>query len=251
MIKLASHTVGNGSRRLVFLHGFTHTGSSWGGIATNLSERVADVRCELLDLPGHGGSLDRPTFGELVDELVAGTRDAVVVGYSMGARLAIAVACHPNSGIRGLVSISGTAGIEDPDARKERHGADVNLAARLRSIGTEAFLTEWMKRPIFAGYSPRNDEVSRRLGNSADGLAYALEALGTGCQPSYWDDIARITSPATFVAGSNDAKFVDIARRMSGLVDGSRLVVVPRTGHVTHLEAPHVVTDVIIESLAS
>lgn len=250
MIKLASHTVGSGSRRLVFLHGFTHTGSSWGGIARDLCERVADVHCELVDLPGHGGSHDRPTFGELVDVLVAATRDAVVVGYSMGARLAIAVACHPDSRLRGLVSIGGTAGIEDTNEREERRAADRDLAVRIRSIGTAAFLTEWMKRPIFAGYTARDDEMNRRLKNSADGLAYALEALGAGCQPSYWDEIARITSPATFVAGSNDAKFVSIARRMNALVDGSHLVVVPRTGHVTHLEAPNVVTDVLLRSLA-
>jgi len=247
---LASHTVGAGAQRVVLLHGFTHTGTSWEGIARHIVERFVDVRCELVDLPGHGRSNLRPTFVELVDLLVADTRDACLVGYSMGARLAIAVACHRRSALRAMVSVGGTAGIDDPVEREWRRNADRELAARVRSVGTEQFVRDWVTRPTFAGYVPSDDDLRERLTNSPNGLAYALEQLGPGSQPSYWKELAHVTTRSTFVAGGSDTKFVAIAERMSTIVAGSRLHVVPDTGHVTHLEAPGIVSDIIGEALS-
>ena len=78
----------------------------------------------------------------------------------------------------------------------------------------------------------------RRLRQSAEGLASALRHLGSGAQPPLWDEVPGLRAPVLLVAGERDAKFGAIARDMAGAISGSRVVLVPSSGHSPHLEAP-------------
>lgn len=246
---LVSEIVGTGPRRVVMLHGFAHTARSWRDVAADLVRAHPDVTCILPDLPGHGSTAIRPSFVELTDRLVALARDAVLVGYSMGARLALATACQPNSLLRGLVMIGGTAGIRDTDDRTQRRMEDDKLAERVVAIGTEAFLDEWLARPLFAGYVPQVESMLDRRRNSASGLAYALRELGPGSQPSLWDVLGRIDIPVLAVAGAHDTKFVALANEMCELIPDCQRRIVADAGHVVHLEKPVAVVRLLSEFL--
>ncbi len=54
-----------------------------------------------------------------------------------------------------------------------------------------------------------------------------------------WRDAARITAPALVIYGSHD-RLVDprMAGRAARAFGGARIVVLPRTGHVAHMEHP-------------
>lgn len=233
---LATEIVGTGSRRVVMLHGFAHTARSWRDIAVDIVRTDPDVTCILPDLPGHGSTTIRPSFAELTQRLVTLASDAVIVGYSMGARLALAVACHPDASLRGLVTVGGTAGIRDADERNDRRIDDERLAARIDAIGTDAFLDEWLARPLFAGYAPDAESMRDRRRNDARGLSYALRELGPGSQPSYWEMLPRLKVPTLVVAGARDAKFAALAAEMCALIPGCQRRLVTDAGHVAHLE---------------
>lgn len=247
---LATETVGTGDRRVVMLHGFAHTARSWREIAVELVRANPDVSCVLPDLPGHGSTTIRPSFEELTNRLVAMANDAVIVGYSMGARLALAVACQPDAAVRGLVIVGGTAGIRDADERTRRRTDDERLAERIDTIGTTAFLDEWLARPLFAGYAPGADSLRDRRRNAAGGLSYALRELGPGSQPSYWDSLARIDVPTLAVAGARDAKFAALASEICALIPGCQRRLVADAGHVAHLEKPATFVRLLSEFLS-
>lgn len=246
----AADVVGTGPRRVVMLHGFAHTARSWRNVAADLVRAHPDVSCVLPDLPGHGSTAIRPSFVELTERLVDMADDAVIVGYSMGARLALATACHPTSSVRGLVMIGGTAGIRDTEERTRRRTEDDTLADRVAAIGTDAFLDEWLARPLFAGYVPDAESMRDRRRNAANGLAYALRELGPGSQPSFWDVLARIDIPVLAVAGANDTKFVAMANEMCALIPGCQRRIVADTGHVVHLEKPSAFVRLLSEFLS-
>lgn len=247
---LATEVVGTGERRVVMLHGFAHTARSWHGIAVELVRVNPDVSCVLPDLPGHGSTRIRPSFGELTSRLVALANDAVIVGYSMGARLALAVACQPDASLRGLVMVGGTAGIRDADERTRRQMDDERLAERIDTIGTAAFLDEWLSRPLFAGYAPDAEALRDRRRNEAGGLAYALRELGPGSQPSYWDSLVQVDIPTLAVAGARDAKFAALASEMCSLIPGCQRRLVADAGHVAHLENPATFVRLLSEFLS-
>ena len=221
--------------RVVLLHGFGQTARCWGPLAPALARDHEVVR---LDAPGHGGSsgvaADLPTTGRLV---AAAGGDAVYLGYSMGARMALHVATEAPGVVRGLVLVGGTPGIEDDGERAARRAADRELAARIRAQGVPAFVERWLDQPLFAGLpaAARFDDERRR--NTADGLATSLELAGTGAQAPLWDRLPAIEPPVLVVAGADDAKYAGIARRTAAAIGANaRVALVEGAGHSAHLE---------------
>ena len=75
------------------------------------------------------------------------------MGYSLGARVALQTAVfNPPFA---LILISGTPGIADVDARRQRREADSKLADRIERMGSVAFLQEWSRTPIIATKASR------------------------------------------------------------------------------------------------
>lgn len=246
---LHRETVGEGPNRVVMLHGFAHTARSWLGIASDLVRMRPDLTCTLVDLPGHGSTEIRPSFTELTGLIARLSDGAVVIGYSMGARLGIAAACTAGSHVRGLVTIGGTAGIRLESERESRARDDAQLADRIETIGTTAFLDEWLGRAMFAGYTPDSETLRERRRNEPSGLAYALRELGPGSQPSYWDVLTLLRMPVLTVAGAHDTKFATLADDMCALIPGCQRRLIADAGHVAHLERPSTAVRLVAEFL--
>ena len=117
-------------------------------LATIISSRYT---VQLVDAPNHGGSTDVSLDCSAgADALCATVGDATYIGYSMGARLCLHAALQNPGQVKALVLISGTAGIEDPEQRLQRRTSDETLADHIEQVGAEAFITEWLSRPMFS-----------------------------------------------------------------------------------------------------
>ena len=167
---------------VVLLHGFAQSAASWDGIAELLGRTRSVVA---LDLVGHGGS-DRPegadayalgAQGEMLLAYLAspvgvaalaapgrsnggsasaaqGSRKPLVVGYSMGGRVALAAASsQPETFARfagGLVLESAGLGPVDEREREDAAERDARNAAALRRDGLSAFMDAWERLDLFA-----------------------------------------------------------------------------------------------------
>jgi 2-succinyl-6-hydroxy-2,4-cyclohexadiene-1-carboxylate synthase len=216
------------------------------------------------DLPGHGRSADRAAghgynFDACVDDLVAtlaatGHDSAQWLGYSMGARLALACAVRHPSRVRSLVLLAGRAGIADPGERAARRCADEALAARIEQLGVEAFLDEWLAQPLFAtlqrlGPDFMARERATRLANDARGLASSLRALGPAAQPPLFDALPRVNVPVLLVAGALDERFVAAAHELARSLPRAEVCVIPDAGHAAHVEQPEAFQRAVHEFL--
>jgi 2-succinyl-6-hydroxy-2,4-cyclohexadiene-1-carboxylate synthase len=237
--------------RLVFLHGFTQTHHHWHECAACLADAVGGnpTLC-FVDLPGHGLSgADRLSIEEAAPRLVELAGSGTYVGYSMGARHALAAACLASSAIARLVLIGGTAGIDDPDGRRRRDADDHRLAERIEAIGVAAFVDEWLTKPMFAGIDWATEDRRQRARNTAAGLAASLRLAGTGAQRSYWDELAAIDIPVLVLAGERDAKFTEIGHRLAESIPHATFRAIPSAGHAAHTEQPAATADLIAQWL--
>lgn len=228
--------------RLVLLHGFTQSGTSWRVLRTLL----ADHDTVAPDLPGHGGASDgRRNLWEAAEDVSRAAGAGVYVGYSFGARLALHCALLRPRTPTGLVLISGTGGIDDADERASRRSADESLADHICDVGVAAFLEEWLAQPMFAGLDDAQADLASRASNTAEGLADSLRFSGTGTQQPLWDRLSEIEIPVLVVAGEHDAKFRVLAERLAAGIPGSTLAVVEGCGHSVPFENPAATAELI------
>lgn len=230
------HTVeGPGSARVVLVHGFTQTGRTWDDVAARLP---ADTEVVRVDLPGHGGSSDvRLDFVETATAIgVTGGR-AMYVGYSMGGRLCLRLALDRPDLVQALVLVSASPGLSDAEEREARRRSDLRLALDIKDLGTDEFLHHWLAQPMFETLDPRPTDMEARRSNRPEGLAAALQALGTGVQEPLWDRLGSLSMPVLLMVGSEDDRYVSIAERMDAATpDNVRVAVVPGAGHAVHLD---------------
>lgn len=257
---IAYHIVETGSGDpLVLLHGFTGSGESWADVTDQLSHRF---RVIWIDLPGHGRTPAPPDPARCTLPLVAGdiaTRlydlgatPAHLIGYSMGARLALGIALlHPDA-VRTLVLESGSPGLATEAERAARRALDEALAARIEQHGIVAFVEEWERLPLWVSQQRLPETVrqrlrAQRLRNTPSGLATSLRGMGTGAQPSYWDDLPRLSIPTLLITGELDAKFTAIAQAMCARCPAMIHRITADAGHAPHLERPAEFVKQVVE----
>ncbi|MCU0281559.1 MAG: alpha/beta fold hydrolase [Acidimicrobiia bacterium] len=223
------------------LHGFTQRGSMWAEVAA-----LAGGQWVTPDLPGHGGRPPRPweeTVASLAGLLRALPAPRCLVGYSMGGRLALAVALDYPGLVDRLAVVSASPGVADPEARERRLAEDLALAGRIEDSGVDAFLEQWLSRPLFGGLAARGPQWRQgdraaRLGSTAAGLAGALRLLGQGAQPYLGDRLGELEMPVLLMAGGDDRKYAALAEDMGRRLPRAMVAVAPGAGHALVGERP-------------
>ncbi len=221
----------------MWLHGFTQTRDSAHRFRTILAE-AREVWT--LDLPGHGGAAAlEASLAESADLVAAALPDgaADLGGYSMGARVALHVALRHPDRVSRLVLLGASRGLVDDAERAARRASDEALARHALDVGAEAFLDEWLARPMFARLPDDPDERAARSRDAA-GLASSLRRCGVGVQAWLGDAISAISTPTLALAGELDAKFTLEADAIAAAVGRGLVALVDGAGHAAHLEEP-------------
>jgi 2-succinyl-6-hydroxy-2,4-cyclohexadiene-1-carboxylate synthase len=244
---------------LVFLHGFTGSAASWEPIVARLSALAEGHRAVCEAIYGHHpellGRAEEGFEGEvdrLARQLVRLGRGPVhVVGYSLGARLALGMAVRHPEKIARATLIGCNPGLGAAPARRERIAADARWVELLRTQGTKRFAEAWEAQPLLTPCSRLPEaELSRvraiRRQHDPEGLARSLETLGVGQMPDLRPALPRLALPVDLVAGAEDEKFVAFASEMARALPWARRRVVPRAGHDVGLEQPDALVAIIL-----
>lgn len=246
-------------RPLLLLHGFTGGAVAW---ADHLEKLAEGHRVLAPDLPGHGGTaaLAGQTSVEWTADALAalleerGMVPADVVGYSLGARIALRLAVTHPGAVRRLVLESPSAGIESAPARAGRRAADEALAARIEHDGVDGFVADWERNPIFAGHASLPQERAARIramrrANGAAGLAASLREAGQGAMEPLFDRLAGIGATTLVIAGAQDAIGRPRAEKVAAGIPGARLAVIEDAGHTPHDEQPDTFRRLVLDFL--
>lgn len=239
---------------LLLLHGFTGHMDALPALTALLATRF---RILGVDLPGHGCSLPvahtRISFLQVLSDLAALLTSRAVgpvacVGYSMGGRIGLGLACRHSHVLRALSIIGASPGLDESGKRRIRRLWDRDLARFIQGTPAAVFARYWQQLPLF-----RDTEAAVSLARLTEaqrqGLGAALEILGTGQQPSFWPVLDRVNIPVQLIAGGRDAKYTRMARAMHAILPGSTLVCVAEAGHRVHVDAPAAVFASIREHM--
>ena len=241
----------------VLIHGLGGRPSSWDKVVEELSDE-SDV--EALGLPGHGERAAlraTDSFGDVAvhlwQELAPGAGQSVhLVGYSLGARVAMAMREERPEAVSRLTLIAGHPGLRDEAERQARRAWDQEWSTRLRDEGIQGFVDAWENLPLFESQrrlasSVRASHRKRRLSHDALGLGWAFDVLGLGNMPSFWSGLQSADLPIDYLVGGLDSKYRAIGQELVGACKSARMRVAPAVGHDLVLEAPDWVAHQIAE----
>lgn len=239
---------------LLLLHGFMGAPMSWSAVAMALTH-PGPVLTPVL--PGHGRP-PRPvpaTFWDAVDQLAADLAEpAFVVGYSLGGRLGLGLACRHPRRVRGLIAVGAHPGLRAESERDARVRWEDAQALALEARGLSRFIDAWEQLPLFASQSAlplpvRAAQRRIREAHDANALARVLTVLGTGNMPPLALEATRV--PVTLVTGEHDVKLASAARELTAIAPQISHQTVPAVGHNPLLEAPLLLGRLIDERLTA
>jgi len=216
-------------------------GDTWGPVAAQVRRRYRTALVEF----------DTPTLEASLAAIRDAGRGGVLVGYSMGGRLAMRAALREPAAYRALVLLGATPGIDTDSRRRARREADEELADWMEQSRIEPIVNHWENQPVFATQS--RDVVERqrrgRLSHQPKKLAAMLRATGQGVLEPVWDELGALRMPVLAVAGESDDKYVQIAERMAERLPQGRAAVIRQAGHAAHLEQPDAFAELLLEFL--
>ncbi len=264
---MKTDVTGTGSPVLVFIHGFASGAEDWDPLVAHFS---ATNTCLTVTLRGHGNTTrgEKPlAIRALADDVVSEIEardydDVIVIGHSMGTRIAAEVAVASEDRVKGVVLVDGSN-----MAQLGRNAALSSFDDALNSTGYAAF-TRGLFDAMF--FDAKHDDLRKRL------VARALDfgdENGTELYRSLvsWDAdrfskcFAKLEQPILIIQSTT--RGADGIRRPLGedevgtyehLVRTHRpdaeVVSVPGHGHFVTYEAPDVCNRAIagwMRSLAS
>ena len=240
---------------ILFLHGFMGSGRDWNTVTESFKNKF---NCLTIDLPGHGNSAVYGSKKNFQTERVAqGLIDLLnklkitqcnLVGYSMGGRLGFYLLInYPAIFKKGIIE-SATLGIAEKEDRYNRRLSDQFLAEKLKNNNYEQFVNEWYKQPLFRSIKKHlhfPQLLKRRLQNNPVELAKSISMMGTGTQPSLWEQIKDENLSIRFLAGELDTKYCVIGQQIKDLNNDIELIYVEGAGHNIHFEQPDIFKKIV------
>jgi 2-succinyl-6-hydroxy-2,4-cyclohexadiene-1-carboxylate synthase len=220
---------------VVFIPGFMQPASAWASVAERL-----DPPTTLLDHREH-------SFESRLPEIQAAGEGALLVGYSLGGRLALRAALRDPGRYAGLVTVGVTAGIEEATERAARAEADERLASWIEAAPIEDVVAVWERQPLFADQSDALIEQQRagRLAQDPVALARLLRTAGQGVLEPVWSELLTFELPLLAIAGGRDEGYVSAAKKIADTAPNAKVQIVENAGHAPQLQQPAEVAALI------
>jgi pimeloyl-ACP methyl ester carboxylesterase len=234
---------------LIFIHYWGGTGRTWDLVAKPLSDRH---RCVAPDLRGWGGSDKKATNYDLhvqADDVAAiiqslGLSQFILVGQSMGAKIAQILGARRPNGLKGLVLIAPAPPSPIGAPKEQRDGM---LDSYQSEAGVDVALSIVTHRKL----SPelRQQVVDDTLGG-APGAKRAWPQEGMTLDIT--DLVGKINVPTTIIVGDADKVETEplLRREFESRIPGTEFIVLPGVGHLSPLEAPSEVATAITTAVS-
>lgn len=243
MVKLNFDEYGSGGAPLILLHGLFGSARNWASVARTLSDTH---HVYAIDLRNHGAS-ERAmsmTYEEMADDVAAfiaaqGIADPVIMGHSMGGKVAMRLALGQPDLLKGLIVV---------DIAPVTYGHDMldyiaamqmlDLSGEMRRAELEEELRGEVDDPGISAFLMTNLERANggfqwRINLTA--ISAGMSAISSFSVP----DGATYDGPTAFIAGSKSAYIRDDHRdRITELFPAARTVTIKDSNHWVHADKP-------------
>jgi 3-oxoadipate enol-lactonase len=240
---------------LVLIHGNAGDRRHWDDRFLQLARSYQVIR---YDVRGYGRSsvpvegqayTDHEDLRALLDQL--GISQAHLAGWSMGCGIAVDFAlAHPERTASLIAVGPWVSGYASPAA--DQMFAGFRAVAAAASRGPEAAVAAWMGAPFFASTIRESvaGEEFARIAADYSWWAFSHRSPRRSLDPPAVGRLETIKAPMLILTAEHDIPACrEIASLLARRVPTSRLVDLPATGHLLHMENPEGFNEVVGEFL--
>jgi pimeloyl-ACP methyl ester carboxylesterase len=236
---------GQGSTTLVFLHYFGGAAISWKWVAEAIAPEVC---CIAIDLPGFGSAppLQSPSLRAYADYVIStlqeqGIDQFVLVGHSMGGKIALQIAADQPDGLQQVVLIAPSPPTQEPMPDDERQRMLCNHPSRDNAATT-------IQQASHTSLPEQQQSVGIQTHIMADDLAWRWWLL-EGMNHAIADQMTQIKVPLTVVASADDPviPIATIYQEVMAYLPPALLLQTSGVGHLMPLECPEWIAEVLTD----
>lgn len=215
---------------LIFLHGFLGSLLDWMPVIDGLKKKY---RCIAIDLPSHGKSQDFSDPFKALEEALLSFGPSILVGYSLGGRLALKYGQQHPETIKSLIAISSHVGLQTSLEKEKRAVSDLVWEKRLNTLSCDDFLKLWYDQPVFSSLGQKPELLKAllklRVYKNPKNLGDLLNAVSLAKQPFYH----TFNHEVHFLFGEEDKSYENLYSSLPYPVKK-----IEKSGHIVHLENP-------------
>jgi pimeloyl-ACP methyl ester carboxylesterase len=239
-------SVGEG-KTVVFLHGFLESSTMWDYLLL----KELNVRCILIDLPGHGQSpstdtAEIPSIRFMAQQVLEVLKELKIteftlVGHSLGAYVGLEL-CHL-APCQKLILLNSNCWSDDEQKRRDRlRVAEIVFKAK------KHFIREAIPG-LFGRPNDFQAEIKQLIAEtnlmSADAIAYA--ALAMRERLDYTEEVLANPSKYVFIHGELDT--LVSSEQLLLRLPGMSVHFLPNAGHMSHIESSDEVIVLLKEEM--
>ena len=220
------------------LHGAVGSASDWKNFAISMRADGEEIRridlwrfldCCAMSLEDCGRALS--------EEVARIDPEPVIVGYSMGGRLALHALLAKPDLWKAAVIVSAHPGLNSETEKAERRAKDAEWSALALKAEWSDFLDQWQQQGVLEGVAmPDRTELKSRRAS----IARSFVDWSLGIQKDLTKELASVTCPVLWLTGERDVKFTRLAESAITQLGSGKHVTIPECGHRIPWEKPEV-----------
>ncbi|MCB0350048.1 MAG: alpha/beta fold hydrolase [Bdellovibrionales bacterium] len=198
--------------RIVCLHGFLGKPSDWQPVVEAFHRMAPDVQIDVVDIFSTKQNLKFKTMADWAkkfndDQKSKHVERNILVGYSMGGRLALQAAIDKPGLWDEVILISSHPGLIDHDVKAKRLASDKEWADKFLNISWSDVVSLWNDQPVFAG----SEEPERKEGDfNKELVAMSLVNWSLATQEFLGEEIRQLSPKLHWYAGEKDLKYREL-----------------------------------------
>jgi pimeloyl-ACP methyl ester carboxylesterase len=246
--------IGNGSQKLLLVHGFMCDGTVWDGV---ISKLLDDFEIIIPDLDGYGFSselLQYKTLEVLAIELKQilddeGIEKVSFIGHSMGGYVGLEFLKNFESTLNQFVMLNSHI-YTDSDERSTNRTKTIGF---LQKYGSKLYVKESFRTLFSPEFAVNHSEIVTKMMENAH--SYPVQTLINSCQAmierkNHEQTIQNASTPIHFLMGEIDSLIpVDEYRKMTELNPLSKTYILEKGGHMGMHENTQDVIDYLIKNI--
>ena len=226
--------------KIFCIHGNFQTSKVWQSLEGRLKAKISDLELVTEDLFAkqfQGFDDWTEDFCDRVEAQANGEK-SILLGYSLGGRLALHACIHHSDLWQGAVVVGADPGLKSEEEKRLQLDRDRNWAKRLKREQLEKLVCEWDAQSVFGGFknqAPRNlDEMDPFK------ISQQFEVFSKGFQQNLVPKLAELKRPPIlFLSGEMDSKYHKIGEGLAKSCPPVSFGVIQDAGHRVPWENPN------------